>query len=426
MKVLWLTTDTPELYCNNGKNYNGGGWIRSLLAHFSDQYPHITIGMAFPLAEKRECKQINNVVYFPLYNPPLSRLKKLGRYWNMLSIDDYYLCKHELQEVIRSFKPDIIQVFGIEQGLASVVELTDIPVVLHLQGLIIPYLNAFFPPNFNKYTNVFYGNFFNECIIRNGLNYRKRQLEKMALYEKRRFEHSKYFMGRTEWDYQMSSLFSPNSSYYKVNECLRSIFYKDILPITKKSNNELVIISTISSTYYKGFDTILKTAKILKDDLSINYSWHIIGLNQKSSFVRMFEKQCRISSKDYSIVYKGVLDSDSLKNELMNADIFIHPSYIDNSPNSVCEAQICGLPVIAANVGGVSSLIEHKKTGLLVPANAPYDICYWIKELINNDNLRESLSNNAVFTAKERHNPQTIVKNILEVYQSILKKNNNG
>lgn len=110
----------------------------------------------------------------------------------------------------------------------------------------------------------------------------------------------------------------------------------------------------------------------------------------------------------------------------MNADIFIHPSYIDNSPNSVCEAQICGLPVIAANVGGVSSLIEHKKTGLLVPANAPYDICYWIKELINNDNLRESLSNNAVFTAKERHNPQTIVKNILEVYQSILKKNNNG
>ena len=63
---------------------------------------------------------------------------------------------------------------------------------------------------------------------------------------------------------------------------------------------------------------------------------------------------------------------------------------------------------------------------MLVPANAPYDICYWIKELINNDNLRESLSNNAVFTAKERHNPQTIVKNILEVYQSILKKNNNG
>lgn len=59
---------------------------------------------------------------------------------------------------------------------------------------------------------------------------------------------------------------------------------------------------------------------------------------------------------------------------------------------------------------------------MLVPANAPYDICYWIKELINNDNLRESLSNNAVFTAKERHNPQTIVKNILEVYQSILKK----
>lgn len=45
------------------------------ISTFSDQYPHITIGMAFPLAEKRECKQINNVVYFPLYNPPLSRLK---------------------------------------------------------------------------------------------------------------------------------------------------------------------------------------------------------------------------------------------------------------------------------------------------------------------------------------------------------------
>lgn len=50
-------------------------------------------------------------------------------------------------------------------------------------------------------------------------------------------------------------------------------------------------------------------------------------------------------------------------------DIFINTTNFDNMPVSVIEAMALGLPVISTNVGGMPYLIEHDKTGILVPPN---------------------------------------------------------
>ena len=49
-----------------------------------------------------------------------------------------------------------------------------------------------------------------------------------------------------------------------------------------------------------------------------------------------------------------------------NSHIF-HSSYIENSPNSVGEAQMVGVPVVASRVGGTDSMVEHGKTGFMYP-----------------------------------------------------------
>ena len=46
-----------------------------------------------------------------------------------------------------------------------------------------------------------------------------------------------------------------------------------------------------------------------------------------------------------------MIDSEQVAQELSSSRVYIHPAIIDNSPNSLCEAQIVGCPVIAANVG---------------------------------------------------------------------------
>lgn len=421
MKVLWFTTDIPDIY-QKKSSYNGGGWIRSLLYSFSQYNPDISIGFAFPCYIDKNISIDKNITYIPLRATKTSKIDKLKKYWGITKKNEYFLCKQEAVECIKKFKPDIIQIFGIEHGLASIVELTNIPTVVHLQGLLNPYNNAFYPPEFNKLSCLIYGNIIREYIIRNGLIYKKKNIKDGAKKEKRRFKHVKYIMGRTDWDHEISSLYSPQAQYFKINECLRPEFLETNYKQHNIDKNNIILVSTISETFYKGFDTILKTAQVLKDDLNINFHWHIIGLNGNSPFIRIFEKQCGIYSKNYPIVFKGVLNSVALKKELSNSDIFIHPSYIDNSPNSVCEAQVSGIPVIATNVGGISSLIEQNKTGLLVPSNAPHEIAYFVIKLANNDEFRNNIIKKAMETAKERHNPKKICSDILEAYKCIINK----
>ncbi len=56
--------------------------------------------------------------------------------------------KEKLKQVVDDFMPDIIHVFGSEQQLGLVSSVTEIPVLLHIQGLLNPIYNALLPPFF--------------------------------------------------------------------------------------------------------------------------------------------------------------------------------------------------------------------------------------------------------------------------------------
>lgn len=66
-----------------------------------------------------------------------------------------------------------------------------------------------------------------------------------------------------------------------------------------------------------------------------------------------------------ALSYKGEFDGfDSLPVE--NYDVLLYTSYSDGMPNVILEAVAAGLPVVASNVGGISNLLEHDKTGFLI------------------------------------------------------------
>lgn len=63
--------------------------------------------------------------------------------------------------------------------------------------------------------------------------------------------------------------------------------------------------------------------------------------------------------------------------------MYVHPAYIDNSPNALCEAMLLGVPCIASYVGGIPSIIQNEVSGLLAPANEPYYLAekiYWLSK----------------------------------------------
>ena len=164
--------------------------------------------------------------------------------------------------------------------------------------------------------------------------------------------------------------------------------------------------------YSKGGDVILRTAKILKEDIAADFEWKVYGVKD----MKVWEKLCGIKAKDVNICICGIINAVGLVDAVTDADVFVHPSYIENSPNTVCEAQVLGIPVIANHVGGVSSLIKHMENGILLPANDPYMSASYVSDIFSDKNLATRIGTEGRKVAINRHNPNTIVNDVMNVY----------
>ena len=150
--------------------------------------------------------------------------------------------------------------------------------------------------------------------------------------------------------------------------------------------------------------------------MNIDFEWIVFG-NVSPSFI---EVKLGIKHENVHVKLFGVASEKQIKEELLSSTVYVHPSYIDNSPNSVCEAQMCGVPVIATNVGGVCSIVEDGVTGYLVPANDPYQMAFLIKTLFDNPILNVKMGDKERLVALERHNRKNICENLYNNYCKII------
>jgi glycosyltransferase involved in cell wall biosynthesis len=227
-------------------------------------------------------------------------------------------------------------------------------------------------------------------------------------------------MGRTHWDEMMSRLYNPDVTYFHVDEVLRSQFYaSEPVPIVEK--RVLNVVSTLSSTVYKGIDVLLKTAKQVQQLTSVEIKWMVAGIDSSDKLLHHFERKEGINHRSVGIECIGRKTPEELRKLLSDSDVFVHPSYIDNSPNSVCEAQMIGLPVVACDVGGLSTLIKHEETGLLTPSNGVFELVHYLRRLFNEKELRSRLGASAREAAMQRHDKDTIADSLVGAYRDILR-----
>jgi glycosyltransferase involved in cell wall biosynthesis len=84
-----------------------------------------------------------------------------------------------------------------------------------------------------------------------------------------------------------------------------------------------------------------------------------------------------------NVTFTGQLSGERLKEEFINADLYILPTYGEGMPTSVLEAMAFGLPIISRPVGGLVDFFEDDKMGYLIESLAPVDYCNKIDCLIN-------------------------------------------
>lgn len=420
MRILWLSGNKGLYRSGGGTPYNGGGWIASLQKLFVGDGNEL--GFAFATTDASDKAYVDgNISYFPIYTPPLSRWAKLRQYYGGYKRGGDVGYASQVRSVLEKFRPDVTHLFGLESPLATAVCEIDTTKIVHLQGLLSPVSNAFFPPGINEKSFIWPATL-REWVLRNGYVFAKKSMAVRGEREYDLFKKFRHFMGRTEWDYRVSRLLSPSSTYYKVDEVLRDAFYLHAGQWRGGKKEPFTIISTLSDTVYKGLDLVLKTARLLKRTTSVDFKWQVVGIKASDGMVGFFERELGIKGSDVGVEYIGVKDEQELCDLLLQGSVFVHPSYIDNSPNSVCEAQMLGLPVIGCAVGGVPSLIRNGETGCLVPANAPFELAYLLREMDKDEALCQRLGRNAYETAMQRHDREKIKRDLLNAYTDACHK----
>lgn len=416
MKVLWFSS-TPSLYDQKSLHYHGRGWIESLEQLIAER-EDVELAIAFfhPTDKDKVCRA--STTYYPIHRPAGKKrpIRALINNWFGLLGDESY--SKQYLEVINDFQPDVIHVFGSEDGVSTVQTLTKKPVVIHLQGLINPYLNTYFPAGCSGLEFLTSRHYLVKTLKGSGPWHARRLFARQAARERNVLRNTGYVMGRTHWDAMIARLYNPSVSYYHVDEVLRPVFYQHNEKAVAHEQT-FRIVSTLSPTIYKGLDVVLRTAKQLQELTDIKFTWQIAGLDVSDPLMRHFEEKEGMDHQAAGVQCIGKQSPEQLVQLLSSADVFVHPSYIDNSPNSVCEAQMLGLPVIACDVGGLSTLITHQQSGILVPSNGVFELVHYLRQLANSPQQRIMLGENARSIAQKRHDKKAIVQRLIAAYNDI-------
>lgn len=105
---------------------------------------------------------------------------------------------------------------------------------------------------------------------------------------------------------------------------------------------------------------------------------------------------------------------------LSAADLFILPSESESFGLAALEAQACGVPVIASDVGGLPEVILHKATGLLTPLGDDQAMIAAINSLLNDTPRREEMKRRARERALELFQLEPIIDRYERLYRRLL------
>jgi len=237
-----------------------------------------------------------------------------------------------------------------------------------------------------------------------------------SYYETKYISKNNNYSCRTHWDSQYIKSKNSQAKVYMIWEMIREEFFTDNFSLKKQN-----LLFVGGKNNIKGLKELLCAYDSSLQNLGLKLI--ILGNCALSDVKEIINSQNLKNIELNNINCRGMQDSEGMIKAYNESYCLVHPTYIDNSPNSVCEAQLSGLPVIATDVGGVSSLITHEQTGLLI-GRSYKDIENAVQKLVLNDDLRNLISEESRKLSRKRHDKNSILEQTLNMYKEIIYKRN--
>ncbi len=332
-------------------------------------------------------------------------------------------------DIIQSFKPDLIHVHGTELNMGQISHhVSDIPVVISIQGI----LTECYPVSTNRLTKSDMRPFrtLKNIIGRGGLYAMERSWKHGSeTYELDIIKSNRYFICRTKWDKSFIKKHNPQACIFHGEEILRSAFYKNA---GKWSPDKCIphrIFTTAGFNPIKGLHHAIRVLAEVKEhwpDVSMvipgtaSHVFSYRGLKQRI-IGEEYVGYCNHLIDEYrvreNVIFLPYLDDAGMAAQLLQANVFLSATSVDNSPNALGESMMIGVPAVINPVGGVPSIIVDKMNGILSTLD---QLAYSVNEIFQNCELAKKLSRGAYETALKRHDREATRRQYLDIYQNII------
>lgn len=395
VKILWLTNILlPDISGELGREKECmGGWLDSLLTSLKKD-PEFKLAVATVGNVKElidiDCGQVRYFV-LPLPGSPMSPAPQLEPLW---------------KEIQQRFHPDILHLHGSEfpWKLSCFQSFSDACSILSIQGLSSVcsryYLEGI--DDLDILRNVT----FRDIVKRKTLWQEKRDFFKRGEFEKRCLLQVRHIIGRTSWDKRHARILAPQAEYHFCNECLRTAFYTGTWSLKNVERHSLFLSQ--GSYPLKGLHMMLRALALLKTkypdvklyvggDNPVQKGW--FRLDGYGHYLKRLIREMNL--KDH-IIFLGLLNEQQMKDRYLLSHVFVCPSSIENSSNSVGEAQMLGVPVITSNTGGLPDFAVEG-AALLYHFQEYEELAEHVDHIFSDNVLAEKISAAGKAQAKIRH-----------------------
>jgi len=179
-----------------------------------------------------------------------------------------------------------------------------------------------------------------------------------------------------------------------------------------RTGTSSLILSAGRIVHQKGLDLALNALSGLKE---YEWSWHVAGDGPQLPSLKQAAQESGVGDR---ISFIGWQSADGLRQEYMDADLFVFPSRHEGMPNAVLEAMACGLPVIATRIAGNEELVVDGETGFLVPVEDTAALREALRDLLSDKQKRARLGRAGRVRVEQQYSWQRVATD----YESILTK----
>ena len=364
MKVLWITNilfpEAEQLLTGSGELKASGGWMlgaaNALLQKEGIKLYVASVSNKVSSLVKLEGKKI---IYYVL---PLGK----GNLRVNLQYVPYW------KQVQQEAQPDVVHIHGTEfsHGHAYMKACSCDNVVISIQGLT----SAYAPYYYSGLSRLdIYKNLTFRDVVRGSLLRGQKDFVRRGEFEKDMIRMAKHIIGRTSWDRARTWAINPDAAYHFCNETLRSDFYDGSVWDYNHCTKHSIFLSQAGYPI-KGLHQVLKAMPIILrhypdtkiriagGDITKSRTWsEKLRLSGYGLYIKRLIKQFHLEDK---VLFTGNLNGEEMKQEYLRSNVFVCPSTIENSPNSLGEAQILGVPCVASYVGGIADMMKGNEDNL--------------------------------------------------------------